>query len=427
MNIAVFTGILNVGVRTHIEAILRESAWVDLYCETSVGEAPRSMLNINELIGRLNIYNVDALPLSRRDRVKHVLKYLGPAWLNHSDFFLKLFSDTRERRLHSKGSLICSTRLLSQISSNNHTYDILHAHSATTGRRVALMNKYGAVQGKLIVSFKGMDAQVALGRGEFARYQTMIDIMSACTVQTEYMRDVVHRLGVPTEKIIKIPSSVDIDRFPMLSESEILERSNHNSQPIRIITIGRFVECKGHVHALEAIAQLVNEGYNIEYTLIGDGPLERQILEQAQAAGIMHCTRFLRTMALESVYNEMRAHDIFFLPGVIDKDGAAEAMGLVSLEAQMIGLPVVLSRVGGLPETVAGDDAAILIQSGCSQAAADGIKEALRRRPEWLEMVQKGRKHVTENFSIQATSAKYMQLYEELMSGSDMTTYTATT
>lgn len=426
MKAAVFTGIMNVGVRTHVEAILQENLSVSLYLEADVGANPHHMLRYNKATHNFRLCAVDALPASRLDRIKHVLKYAGPALLKHTGFYSKLLQDTEERALHGKGSLICSTRLLSQIDRNAVDYDILHAHSATTGRRVALMKAYGALQGKLVVSFKGMDAQVALGQGNIAQYAKMIDVMDACTVQTEYMRHVVQQLGVPESKITKIPSSVDMTRFPKHSETEFQERSAAPFSVLRVITVGRFVEVKGHAHAIESIAQLVREGYDIEYTLIGTGPLEEQIKKQAQDAGIMHCTRFLGNVPLETVYDEMRAHDIFFLPGVKDKDGAAEAMGLVSLEAQSIGLPVVLSRIGGLPETVADENSAVLVESGSSRAAAEGIKEMLRRRPEWPEMIERGRKHVQENFSIQSTSAKYMRLYHELLSGKPITTYEST-
>jgi colanic acid/amylovoran biosynthesis glycosyltransferase len=90
----------------------------------------------------------------------------------------------------------------------------------------------------------------------------------------------------------------------------------------------------------------------------------------------------------------MHDSDIYLLPSLM------EQAGYVLLEAQASGLPVVATRVGGVPEMVREGQSAVLVEAGNVQATTDALQELLTRSDQWPAMGQEGRRHVEEHFDV---------------------------
>ncbi len=149
--------------------------------------------------------------------------------------------------------------------------------------------------------------------------------------------------------------------------------------PARIVLVGRLSPHKGQDLAIDAIAQLLAGGYDVELDLVGSTFrgyewYERDLVEQARRLGVSERVTF--SGYRPSVWDSYAAADIAIVPSRI------ESFGNVAVEAMAIGRPVVATRVGGLPEIV--EDA----HTGLVVAPDDvhGLRSALQRLlddPDW--------------------------------------------
>lgn len=93
------------------------------------------------------------------------------------------------------------------------SYDIIHCHFGTNGLRGAVLKEIGAIEGKLIVTFHGMDVNVIPQQHGQDVYQQLFEVGDLYTVNTEFTRKQVIALGCPEEKIVKLPVVL---KFPII-------------------------------------------------------------------------------------------------------------------------------------------------------------------------------------------------------------------
>jgi len=103
----------------------------------------------------------------------------------------------------------------------------------------------------------------------------------------------------------------------------------------------------------------------------------------------------------------MHESDIYLLPSLM------EQAGYVLLEAQASGLPVVATRVGGVPEMVREGQSALLVEAGDVRATTDALQRLLDRPDMWPGMGQDGRRHVEEHHDV----GKLTTTLEEVLKG----------
>ncbi len=131
------------------------------------------------------------------------------------------------------------------------------------------------------------------------------------------------------------------------------------------VTSGRFVEQKGHSYLIDAAVPLVKKYPNLYFLFLGDGPLERELINQAERLNITRHFRFCGL--LEDHRKVVFGADLYVHPAII------EPFGIVLVEAMGAGLPVVAARVGGIPEVVCEDETAILAEPKSSVDLTNAI------------------------------------------------------
>ena len=141
--------------------------------------------------------------------------------------------------------------------------------------------------------------------------------------------------------------------------------------PPRLVTVGSLVEIKGHRHLITALAGLRESGRSVTLDVIGDGPLRPELEQLARDSGVDDLIRFRGLRPKEGVAAALRGADVFVLASLWETGGCAV------LEAMSTGLPIVATRVGGLPEVV-GRREGILVAPGSSDALLDGLGEMVR-------------------------------------------------
>ena len=148
----------------------------------------------------------------------------------------------------------------------------------------------------------------------------------------------------------------------------------------RILMVGTLHEVKGQVHLIAALARLSHEGPAVRCRIVGDGP-DRAALERAAAdRGVADRVEFLGRRTRAEVAALMADSDVLVVPSVPTRGGKREGLPVVLAEAMGIGLPVVASRLSGIPEIVIDGETGYLTPPGDPTAIADAL-ERLRRDP----------------------------------------------
>jgi glycosyltransferase involved in cell wall biosynthesis len=161
---------------------------------------------------------------------------------------------------------------------------------------------------------------------------------------------------------------------------------------------------------------IVNSRVRIHLRIVGDGPLRSSLEELATNLGIANSVTFEGTVDSARLGQAYAETDVFVLSAVEDAKGDVEGLGVVLIEAQMHGKPVIASDSGGIPDVVAHAHTGLLVPPGDVDALADAIlllssDGDLRRR-----LGSAGRDHAVTHFSWDAIIDQLVGLYAELAS-----------
>jgi colanic acid/amylovoran biosynthesis glycosyltransferase len=289
-------------------------------------------------------------------------------------------------------------------SSPNNT-DIYHAHFGTVGNSFLGVAK--SFDKPYVVSFYGRDASELL-RKDPTRYNNLFERADAVTVLSNDMKSSLVDAGCPVSKISIQPLCIDIGQF------SFVERSLGDEEPIRLLSVARFVEKKGLEYAIRAVAKLT-ESYNVTYRVAGDGKRREYLESIVNELDISDSVHFLGWQPQSEIAQLMQNSHVFILPSVTAKNGDKEGTPTVLLEAQSRGLPVVSTYHAGIPEIVEDDVSGILVPERNSDELYAALKQLASDPERWAEMGRAGREYVTQTHSIGAVSGQLVNLYRSLI------------
>lgn len=200
--------------------------------------------------------------------------------------------------------------------------------------------------------------------------------------------------GIAPHRLHLLPNVVDIDRFQPLPP--------RNEEKIRILAVGRMMRQKRHDRLLRVLAGVHRRARRpVEAMIAGDGPQREEIQHQAAALGLD--VKFLGRVAdLAPVY---RSADIFLLTS--DHEGTPN----VVLEAMACGLPVVGTRVGGVPEIIEHGISGFLADTAREDVLIELLLELIERPDKRLEVGASARRRVEQSYSPQSLPCTLKRLY----------------
>lgn len=192
----------------------------------------------------------------------------------------------------------------------------------------------------------------------------------------------------------------------------------------KILFVGRHIERKGITYLIEAAKYLPTNKFEIR--IVGVGDLTDQLKAQASAqsgsdtqAGTQHATPpapvvFTGKLSPADLENEYRNANVFVLPAIVDSKGDTEGLGVVLIEAMELGLPVVASDVGGIPDVIVNGESGILVPEKDPQALADAFKR-LEADPSLVNALLDGaRKRIADCFTWDGIIERQIAVYDKL-------------
>jgi glycosyltransferase involved in cell wall biosynthesis len=186
------------------------------------------------------------------------------------------------------------------------------------------------------------------------------------------------------------------------------------SPPYTYITIARFVEKKGIPDILAALALLAGKGFPFRYILIGDGDDRQQITDEISALGLTEQVTLAGTLAHEQVLAMFQQADCFVLGCRIAANGDRDGIPNVLAESMALGVPVVGTRISGIPELVEHEVTGLLADATNPRELAETLQrmvtdEALRQR-----IIPAARERVSQVFDNQQLIKVLVALYRNL-------------
>jgi glycosyltransferase involved in cell wall biosynthesis len=220
------------------------------------------------------------------------------------------------------------------------------------------------------------------------------------------------RSRIALSKTVLIPNGVQVESFTKVSQNDVenlvQEWGINISMPI-IGTLARFHKQKGYSYLLDAAVMLKENMPSVSFLLVGDGALKSLMEEKAHSLGLSDSVIF--TGIRRDVPEILALLDVFVLPSLW------EGLPIALLEAMAAGLPVVATRVGGVPEVVVDGVTGLLVPPRDPEAFSKAILKLLQDPDLRQKMGQAGRERVMEHFSaermVQDTEALYQQLLSE--------------
>ena len=183
-----------------------------------------------------------------------------------------------------------------------------------------------------------------------------------------------------------------------------------------IICIGSLIEVKGHPHLIEACRLLEDRGLNPRCHLIGSGPDRRRILEQIAAAGLEDDVVMHGALPRPRVAELMANADVIVQPSVPTRRGSREGIPVSLMEGMASGLPVVASRISGIPELVEDGSSGLLVPPGDPTALADALARFIEDPALRQKMGRAGRQRVLEQFDVSRNASRLAALIETVAS-----------
>lgn len=216
--------------------------------------------------------------------------------------------------------------------------------------------------------------------------------------------------GIPQKKVRVSYIGVDTQRFQPGGVPMPQRRK-------RILFVGRMVENKGVLLLIQAFSYVRGKVPDAELTMIGDGDLSEAAKQLAQQLGLP--VEFLGARNTDEVVGQLHQARVLCLPSMTISSGASEAFGMVLLEAQACGVPVVTSSRGGKEGILNGvtgrafDERDVV---GCAQGLLRFLADDLPANTSEL-----AREFVCKHFDIRTCTERLESIYDAITSENDVT------
>lgn len=209
--------------------------------------------------------------------------------------------------------------------------------------------------------------------------------------------------GFDTKTFIEMP-----DKAAAKKEVEKILGVELNGKKV-LLTVGRKVKRKGHEWFITKVLPKVDS--DVIYITVGDGPESERLAELVKKTEIKHAIKFAGRLSDDELKQMYAAADVFVMPN-IKVPGDMEGFGVVMLEANSAGCPVVASALEGILDVVEDGQNGHLIPVGNNELFAKSIDEYLQS--DLNELSQRARNHVLSKFSWPNVALAYANLLKEM-------------
>lgn len=177
----------------------------------------------------------------------------------------------------------------------------------------------------------------------------------------------------------------------------------------KIIMAGRLVHEKGYQYMLEALKILKASNLKFHLKIFGDGVLRSYLLEEIKQKDLAKEITISSTVNHNNLFREVYRADIFVMSSV------SEGFPMAPAEAMVLGVPVIATSVGGIPELIEDGVSGVLVPPKNAKMLAEAIKTVLLDKNLRDSLSVNGQKRINENFSPKIICQKLLDYYKEVL------------
>jgi colanic acid/amylovoran biosynthesis glycosyltransferase len=292
-------------------------------------------------------------------------------------------------------------------------YDIIHCQFGTDGLTGMFLRDIGALEGKLITTFRGYDISTYVKNQGDRVYERLFRSGDFFLTNCEFFRRRIIEMGCNEKNVIVHYSGIDCTQFAFTP------RHPFTDGKIRIATTGRLVEKKGIEYCIRALAKLAKVYPNLEYNIIGDGELKANFQQLIQELNLNHLVKLLGQKNQQEIIEILDNSHIFVAPSVTASDGNQDAPINVLKEAMAMGLPVVSTYHGGIPELVEDGISGFLVPERDVDALAEKLEYLIEHPEVWPQMGRAGRVYVEKHYDINKLNARLVEIYRQVLANGE--------
>lgn len=231
---------------------------------------------------------------------------------------------------------------------------------------------------------------------------------SLLTVVSKAVADCALSLGARPEQLRTI--SMGVDTREHFSPSTTSTRSDNE-----LLFVGRLVEKKGVTYLLDAMPEIIRQCSGVHLSVVGNGPEENALKQQADRLGIAHAVTFLGALSNSEIPELYRRATVFVAPSIVTVKGDQEGLGLVLVEALACECPVVTTDLPAIRDVVIGGVTGLVCRQKDSADLAARVCSLLGHADLREKLGKAGRQHVQRHFDWSMISMRYAALLDELV------------
>lgn len=211
--------------------------------------------------------------------------------------------------------------------------------------------------------------------------------------------------GIPREKIFTVHNGIDLSCVKSDADPNKTKEKFGIPKNIRLIgTVGRLVEVKGHSDMVAALPRILDKIPDAGMLIVGDGRCLEPLREQAEKLKVND--RVFLPGRIKDPFDLMKACDIGCFPSI------AEAIGLALLEFMALEVPVVATRVGGIPEVLTKPEYGVLAPPSNPKELSGAIISLMGDRKQMEHVGKQGRERVEQEFTTGKMIEKTQEVWE---------------
>jgi len=250
---------------------------------------------------------------------------------------------------------------------------------------------------------------------KFMRKKTLLKNIikeaKAIIANSHFTKDELIKLGATPNKVKVVYPCPNI-KTEEASEWKMDEIKNehelHNKKVL--LTVGRIVERKGHDMVIKALPQIIKEVPNIIYLIVGKGPQEEKLKNLVKKMKLAEYVKFLGAVPQEDLTAYYQACNTFIMPARQLPNGDVEGFGIVYLEANLYGKPVIGGKSGGVPEAIIDNQTGLLVNPESTDEIAQASIKLLTDEAYAAKLGTQGLERVSDEFDWKTQTEKIKEV-----------------
>jgi phosphatidylinositol alpha-1,6-mannosyltransferase len=259
---------------------------------------------------------------------------------------------------------------------------------------------------------------LAAMEGEWEKPRLALRQANRVLANSRFTKELIQRIGVDADKIDVVHPGCNIDLFQPVETNPDFRRKIFGLRKCDyvILTVGNLVERKGHdmvIRALPAVQKVIPD---VTYLVVGDGRYRSHLEQLAVTMGVRNCVAFAGQVPDRDLPEIYSLCDVFVMPSRERLDQCdVEGFGLVYLEANACGKPVIGGRSGGIPDAIVDGVTGLLVEPHDPKEIANALIQLLRDRELSTRMGHEGRKRVVRDFTWERIAGQVQKILDSVV------------